>query len=166
MKPVKSICMLLAVVLLSFAFGHPYHVNVIEIRHNSADSTWQMTVRVFTNEWEGVLRKVGSAKIDLKNEVDSLHNNFLLQQYLVNHLAIDSDSALLNWNWIGFENKQDETWCYLESKGHFSGEIKVKVDILYEHGHEQQTIVHLYANGKRFSRRVMSPEKVLVVKEG
>lgn len=153
----------LALIIASFAFRHPYHVNVIEVRYNPADSAWQMTVRVFTHEWEGVLPKLETEKINLKNEADSIRNNQLLNAYLQNHLTVKSDSVTLKWAWIGFETKQDETWCYLETTTALNKEIHVITDILYEHGHQQQTIVHLYVNGKRFSRRITAPEKELVL---
>ncbi|MFI5204974.1 MAG: DUF6702 family protein [Flavobacteriales bacterium] len=165
MNKIKYTSLLAVFMLVVIAFRHPYHVNVIEIRHSPSDTSWQMTVRVFTHEWESVLRKAGNEKVDLKNATDSVRNNVLLSEYTKTHLAVESDSLLLDWRWIGFENKQDETWCYMESKGRFNAEIRVSADILYEHGHEQQTIVHLYVNGKRFSRRMTAPEKVLVVRQ-
>lgn len=154
---------LLLICLVTVAARHPYHVNVVEIRTNEDNTTWQLTVRVFTHEWEETLRKNDTSKVDLKNPADSLRNNAILQTYLSTHLHVLPGGKTLAWNWIGYECKQDETWCYLEADGKFYNNVKLDCDILYEHGHEQQTIVHWFVKGKRFSRRIIAPEKELLI---
>jgi hypothetical protein len=163
-KPAGTTFLVAVMVLL--AWRHPYHVNVVEIRVNPADSSWQMTVRVFTHEWEETLGKINQSAVDLKNPADSVHNIKRIQNYLNEHLHVSCDSTqAMKWSWIGYECQNDETWCYYESKESFTGKIFVNCDILYEHGHQQQTIVHLYVNKQRISKRLTAPEKKMTLEQ-
>lgn len=138
---------------------HPYHVNIIEITQHPADSTWEMTVRIFTHEWEESLQEIYGQPTDLGNARDSAVNRQRMELYLSKHILTSLDTIQFQWNWEGYEIKQDETWCYFSCNRKITGKVlRIFAQLLYEHGHGQETIVHFYYNGKRNSNKFHSPK--------
>ena len=49
---------------------HPFHVSVVEINHNSADKNLEISCKIFTDDFERVLRQNYKTKIDIINPAD------------------------------------------------------------------------------------------------
>ena len=49
---------------------HPFHVSVVEINHNVADKTLEISCKIFTDDFEKVLAQNYQTRIDLINPPD------------------------------------------------------------------------------------------------
>ena len=70
---------------------HPFHVSVIEINHNAADKTLEISCKIFTDDFEKVLAKNYKAKTDLINPPDKAAMDTLIKKYILSHLLIKAD---------------------------------------------------------------------------
>src|SRR6267378_1432289 len=46
---------------------HPFHVSVVEVNHNAADKTFEISCKIFTDDLEKVLAQNYKTRVDLIN---------------------------------------------------------------------------------------------------
>ena len=81
---------------------HPFHVSVVEIDHNAADKTFEISCKIFTDDFEKVLAQnypqdaAHKTKIDLINPPDKAAMDTLVKKYITSHLSLSADGNIID----------------------------------------------------------------------
>jgi hypothetical protein len=137
---------------------HPFFVSVIEINHNAKEKSVEMSMRIFTDDFEGALKKYGNTKIDLANPVNKESLDKLIVNYTKQKLQIQIDNKPANLQYVGFEIKKESVWVYFEIDNVAAiKKIDIYCNLLYEFQAQQMNIFHVNANGKEKSYKLDNP---------
>lgn len=98
----------------AIAVFHPFYVSMTDIRYNPTDKDMEISVRIFTDDFENVLRKYSTDKIDILHPQNQQAMNEKVFAYLKNKLKIDINGAPYTFRFIGYEQKSESIWTYLE----------------------------------------------------
>ncbi len=139
---------------------HPFHVSVIEVNHNAADKTLEISCKIFTDDFEKVLAKNYKAKTDLINPPDKAAMDTLVKKYILSHLSIKADGKPVSFHYLGFENETEAVYCYIEV-GNISAvkKIEISTNIMHDMFDDQVNIIHTTVGGKRLSDKLDYPNK-------
>ena len=138
---------------------HPLYISIIEINHNPKDKYLELSVRIFTDDFENTLKKYSTAKVDLTHPADKASLDKLISNYISSRLKLVSDHQTVNLHYIGFEQQQESIWVYFEVPGIASvKKLEVNSSILYDYQDKQINIIHATVNGIEKSARVDNPK--------
>ena len=150
------ICMIL---VFTGATTHPIYVSVTEIQHNAKDKTLEISCKIFTSDFEAVLKSKTKSKINLLQPTDKALMESLVNQYIQQHLKIKVDGNLKPMEFLGYEQNEDAIQSFFEIKDVATlKKIDVQDDILYEYKSEQISIIHVVVNGNRKSTKLVNPD--------
>ncbi len=142
-----------------FTVLHPLYISVIDINHNAKDKSLEISVRIFTDDFEGTLKKYNNTKIDLSHPADKAAADKLVSTYILNKLQIKADNKPLALHYVGFEQQQESIWAYFEVPAVNSvKKIEVTTSILYDYQEKQINIIHAKVNGTEKSFRLDNPK--------
>jgi len=138
---------------------HPIYVSVTEIQHNAKDKSLEVSCKIFTGDFENILKSKTKSKINLLQPSDKKQMEFLVNQYIQQHLKIKVDGVLKSMEFLGYEQNEDAIQSYFEIENVANlKKIDVQDDILYEYKSEQISIIHVVVNGNRKSTKLLNPE--------
>lgn len=141
-----------------FALLHPYYVSVTEIKHNAGEQRLEISCRVFSDDLESALNKLGHGKVDILNTKNFAQVNPLIAEYIPKHLKISINGKAVNLRFVGYELESEATWCYFEVEGIRSvKKITISNDILYAEHEEQINMMHVIVGGVRKSTKLDNP---------
>lgn len=170
----KWLLLLLPVSLLSFhengsgAFSfssyqgkgvlHPFHVSVTEIEYNASDKTLEISCKIFTDDFENVLKQNYKRKVDLINPTDKAAMDTLVKKYISSHLAIIVDGKPVPLTYIGFERDNEAVYGYLQGDNITSPKkIGITNKLMYDLFTDQINLMHVIVGGKRKSTKLDYP---------
>ncbi len=150
---------LVAVLLAGKPAPHPFHVSVIEINHNAADRTLEISCKIFTDDFEKILAKNFKTKVDLINPVDKAPMDSLVKKYLLSHLSISVNNKPVALEFIGFENEKEAAYGYIQADYvPVLNRISISTNIMYDQFDDQVNIMHVIVNGNRKSTKLNFPD--------
>lgn len=139
---------------------HPFHVSVIEINHNAADKTLEISCKIFTDDFEKVLAKNYKAKTDLINPPDKAAMDTLVKKYILSHLSIKADGKPVSFHYLGFENETEAVYSYIEVVNIATvKKIEISTNIMHDMFDDQVNIIHTTVGGKRLSNKLDYPNR-------
>jgi hypothetical protein len=139
---------------------HPFHVSVIEMEHNATDKTLEISCKIFTDDFESILAKNYSAKVDLINPPNKAAMDSLVKKYIYSHVGVKVNGKPVTLNYIGFENEAEAAYAYIEVSNVPSvSRIDIVNTILYDKFDDQVGIMHVKVNGSRKSFKLDYPAK-------
>lgn len=139
---------------------HPFHVSVIEINHNAAEKTLEISCKIFTDDFEKVLAKNYKAKVDLINPPDKAAMDTLIKKYLFSHLTIRANGKPVVFDYLGFENDHEAAFGYIEVQNVPSlSKVDISTHIMYDMFDDQMNIFHVIVNGNRKSTKLNYPDR-------
>lgn len=154
------ILILMAVFIFCTASKHPFYLSVTDLKYSEKEKAIQGSVKIFTNDLEGALKKKHNKTIDLINIKDTVTTKKILSDYLKEHLQISPEGKQKEYQLLGFEREEEATWIYIELKNCPKPKsLVVENTILYDHIKEQTNIVHFELSGEKKSYKVVYPEK-------
>lgn len=137
---------------------HPFHVSVVEINHNAADKTLEISCKIFTDDFEKVLAKNYQTKVDLINPVDKKAMDSIVKKYIVSHLSISADGKPGNLVYIGFERDGEAVFSYVQLENVPSvKKIDITNKLMHDMFDDQINIMHVTVNGTRKSMKLDYP---------
>lgn len=143
---------------------HPFHVSVIEINHNAADKTLEISCKIFTDDFEKVLAKNYKTRVDLINPPNKAAMDTLIKKYLYSHLSIRANGRPVVFDYLGFENDHEAAYGYIEVSDMTSvNKFDISTSIMYDLFDDQMNIFHVTVDGKRKSTRLNYPDKDAVI---
>ncbi len=138
---------------------HPLYISIIDINHNAKDKALEISVRIFTDDFENTLKKYGNTKIDLTHPADKALADKLVSNYLLSRLQIKADNKNTTLHYLGFELQQESIWTYFEVTNIPSvKKIEVNTTVLYDYQEKQINIIHAKVNGDEKSFRLDNPK--------
>lgn len=139
---------------------HPFHVSVIEINHNAADKTLEISCKIFTDDFEKVLAENYKAKVDLTNPPNKAAMDSLIKRYIFSHLSIKADGKPVKLQYVGFENESEAAFSYIEVENiNTVKKIEVTTNMMHDMFIDQMNIIHTIVGGKRISNKLEYPDK-------
>jgi hypothetical protein len=162
-KNKRSIVIRLLLICTTLVFTgattHPIYVSVTEIQHNAKDKTLEISCKIFTSDFEAILKSKTKSKVNLLQPADKTLMESLVNQYIQQHLKIKVDGNLKPMNFLGYEQNEDAIQSFFEINDVATlKKIEVQDDILYEYKSEQISIVHVVVNGNRKSTKLVNPD--------
>ncbi|WP_310587940.1 DUF6702 family protein [Dyadobacter chenhuakuii] len=97
---------------------HDYHVSVTQMQYNPALRTFEVSIRMFTDDLERALSQPGLTQGNDKQRVvikNNDKNDPLVERYVLKSFVLmDSQKKPVAAKYVGKEQEEDATWVYLE----------------------------------------------------
>lgn len=151
---------LLAIILTSAGFRilHPFHVSVVEINHNAADKSLEISCKIFTDDFEKVLAQNYKTKVDLTNPPDRKAMDSVVKKYIFSHFAVTVDGKPGTLVYVGFEKDNEAVFSYVEVDNIPSlKKIEITNSLMHDMFTDQVNIMHVIENGNRKSTKLDYP---------
>lgn len=143
--------LVLAALLLSLTSAapvHKFHFSFTEIDHNQQLNSLEITVRIFTDDLENVLKSEEEPYLRLGDERESPNADYLIENYLKEHFQLQIDDQPTMLRFLGKEVDYDITFCYLElPQVPPTNSMTIKNTILFESFDDQLNRVRVEFNG-------------------
>lgn len=137
---------------------HPFFVSVIEINHNAKEKSVEVSMRIFTDDFEGALKKFSNAKIDLANPASKEAIDKIIVSYVKQKMYVQINGKPAVLEYVGYEIKKESVWVYFEIDNIATvKKVEVNCNLLYEYQEKQMNIFHVNANGKEESYKLEYP---------
>ena len=141
--------------------AHPFHVSVVEINHNAADKTLEISCKIFTDDFEKILARSYKTKIDLVNPPDKKTMDTLVKKYILSHLSVAVDGKNYGLTYIGFERDNEAIMSYVEADNIATlKKIDINNKLMHDMFTDQVNIIHVIENGNRKSTKLDYPASV------
>ena len=143
---------LFAWVLFVKATIHPYYVSTMEIDYRPNRSALQITIRVFTDDWQLMINTVYDQDLRLDPDSDAAQTVIHSSDYLQKEIELKLNDTEVQPVFLGRDYQNDPIVFYLEVKD--VAELKtlaVSNSILFELLEGQQNIVRIKTPTKRKS---------------
>lgn len=132
--------------VVSVVLFHPFFVSVIQIDQNAKEKSLEVSVRIFAEDFEATLKKFGNTKLDLQHPTDKVATDKLINTYLQTKLQLKVDGKPVTMHYIGYEQKLESIWVYLEVDNVPSlKKLDINCNLLYEFEQKQSNIIHVKA---------------------
>lgn len=143
--------------ILNNEIAHPYYLSVSELEWNSSSKQCEVSVKIFTDDFEEALKQAGTPCDLLRGK--SVENSPRIAAYLEKHLIVRVNGTQIKMKILGYETDTEATWVYLEGASP-QPPVKIEItnDLLYESKKEQVNIMHLKSGENRKSFRLVNPE--------
>jgi hypothetical protein len=138
--------------------AHPFHVSVVELNHNAADRTFEISCKIFTDDFEKVLTQNYKAKVDLINPPDKKAMDSLVKKYVTTHLAFKADGRPVQFTYLGFEHENEAVYSYMQVDNIASvKKIEITNKVMHDMFNDQINLMHITVGGKRKSTKLDYP---------
>ncbi|MFY0688178.1 MAG: hypothetical protein JXQ90_13485 [Cyclobacteriaceae bacterium] len=143
--------------LANLIFPHPFHVSVCDIAYKSEDKHLKISVRLFVDDIEAGLQVLSEdPNLDITKPENDARTKPLVEQYLMDNIAIEIKGKSIDLNYLGYELEEDALWAYIEAKKLKKfDEITVTYTPLLEIFEDQENLIHVRRDGVVKSTRVM-----------
>lgn len=139
---------------------HPIHIATVEIEHNAADKTLEITCKTFWDDFETILSKINKSRVDLTSEKSTADNNKRIFEYIKSHLQINIDGKIMPLSFVGFEKEDVVIYSYLQADNVASvKKITITSSLMHDMFDDQSEIIHVIVNGNRKSTKLDYPAK-------
>lgn len=128
---------------------HEFYVGITEINYSENSESYQITLKLFTDDLENAIYKDSGDSLNLGNSKEHHQSDRLIFNYIKEHFSLQGENGnTLALNDIGRETQLDVTWIYFESQKMKPLEaIRIKNDIFMEMHPDQTQIVNLIQKG-------------------
>ncbi len=108
-------CLIAPLLLAGVAGHHPFHTSVTEMRFDARQRSFEISVRIFTDDLETALTRFNNGKPVHLSQLPAPEADRLLERYLRAHLSVATGpQSRKNYQYIGHETEADAQWIYLE----------------------------------------------------
>jgi hypothetical protein len=144
---------------------HPFYISMTEINYNNKNNTVEVSVRIFTDDFEKTLRKNCNCKVDLLTPQDKKAMEKLVNIYVLKHLQIKVNGQLQNLEFAGYQLEEESIWNYFVIKNiqQVKG-IEINNTLLHDYREEQINMLHIKANGKEQTDKLDYPDKLYTIR--
>lgn len=143
---------------------HPFYISMTEINYNSKNKTVEVSVRIFTDDFEKTLRKNCNCKVNLLAPQNKKAMEKLVAYYVLKHLQIKVDGQLQNLEFAGYQQEEESTWNYFIIKNiNQVKRMEINNTLLHDYNKEQINMLHIRANGKDQTDKLDYPERLYTI---
>ena len=107
---------ILLIPLFLLAMMHPLHFSVTNIDYNKENKSFDISLKIFTNDLENAINKNYEKKINLKED-KSDETNTLINKYIKSNFSIIIDGKKMDKKKFVFKDvksNENSTWIYYE----------------------------------------------------
>ena len=141
---------------------HPFYVSYIEITQDNANKHLQLSVRIFTDDFEKTLEKNYKSNVDLTNPMDKVQTENYINDYIQKHVTIKANKKIQALKYVGYEIQEGSAWCYFETENAVTvSTLNVTTDLLHDYINQQINIVHYKIGNKDETKKLDYPNKNL-----
>jgi hypothetical protein len=130
---------------------HDIHLSVTEVRWNEAQSSFEMSIKIFIDDLELALAREQITGLYIGTEKESASANQHIASYLSKYFSIAQDGLNLQQHFVGKEIAEDfqAVWCYVELKGnHAARECTITNKVLLDLYDDQRNIMDIRMHAK------------------
>lgn len=139
---------LLSVGLTASRPAHDFHASVTQMQYNPKEKTFEISIRIFTDDLERALSQASNAPIH--SDKDS-KNDALLERYIRSHFVyMTPQKQAKRLIYVGHEVEADANWLYLEMP--YTESIRngvLKQSVLMEMFDDQVNMVNIQYLGQK-----------------
>jgi len=98
---------------------HPLHLSYTHLEYKPANSHWEVTVKIFSDDFSDALNLAGLSGFDVLTEPGSKDRGSGLQEWLGRQISIELDDQLYppeQWSLKSWKNKESATWMVFAFK--------------------------------------------------
>ncbi len=147
--------------LLMIAYAgliHPFFVSMTDINYNSKEKELEISVRIFTDDFENTLRKYHSTKIDILHPADVEQMNGFVNDYIQKHVQLQVNGSPVQMNFLGYEEQTESIWTYFEVKNiSVVQKLSITNSLLHDYNTNEINMIHIKANDKEYSTKLDYP---------
>ena len=150
----KSLVFLVVLPLLAFSIGHKFYVTVTNVNYSDKDDAFQVTTRIFIDDFEEVLKERYGIDAYLATDKESAIADEYIEKYLRTKFLVHLNGEQATYNFIGKKYDDDVVICYIEIPDVGLETLKTMEfdnEILTDLFDEQKNIVHVKWNGNKRS---------------
>jgi hypothetical protein len=141
------------------SFFHPFFVSVIDMKHNAKDKNIEVSVKVFTDDLEAVLKKQYHISADLYKQTNDPTINNAITKYLQSKLQMSIDGKPKILNYIGYEIQKESAWIYVEIDDIATiKKMNIQCNLFYDYQEKQMNIFNIKANGSEKNYKLDYPK--------
>lgn len=142
---------------------HDFHTSLTEMRYNTKSKTFEISLRVFTDDLGKVLSATNQNKKFLVENNDK--NDPFIEAYVRKHfVVINPKNQRLIINYIGKEKEGEATWIYLEMPVNESiNGSKIQNNVLIDMFEDQTNILNIFVQNQKKSYLYNVKNRVFVV---
>lgn len=131
---------------------HKFYMSVTEIEHNTQSQSLEITIHIFTDDFEATLEASSNEKIRLGTTREHSDTDKYIKAYLKNNLEITVNNKQQSFNYIGKEAEINKTFCYIEIPNVDKIEkISIKNTLLFDLYDGQKNIIKVKYNNQKKS---------------
>lgn len=146
------------ILLAGLAFMHPFFVSVVDVNHNAKEQTVELSIRIFTDDFEKALAQPNTKKVDLLDKKLEKANNELIKAYIAKNLQLNINGKPTQLQFLGFEQQQESIWVYLEQPNvPVLQLLSINCTLLHTFNTKQINIVHAKSGGVEKSFKLDYP---------
>ena len=137
---------------------HPLHMSVVEINHNAANKTLEISCKLFTDDFEKVLTQNYKTRVDLINPPIKAAMDTLVKKYILSHLSLIVDGKPRQFTYVGFEHENEAVYGYVQIENISSvNKIDVTNKLMQDLFTDQINLIHVIVGGNRKSTKLEYP---------
>ncbi|MBK9109085.1 MAG: hypothetical protein IPM92_12155 [Saprospiraceae bacterium] len=150
---------LVILVMLFAGLRHPFYVGLAEIQHNSKNQSLELSIRLFTDDFEKCLSAHFKTPINLYAEDNASLLDSMVALYINQHFKIYAQKQNLPMHFVGYEKSEEATWSYFELPlATIPETLQIHNTLLYDCIREQSNIMHLKTHLKTSSYKLNFPD--------
>ncbi len=153
MTALKKGLLILLLPLLAFT-AHKFYVSVTHIAYSEKDRAFQITSRIFIDDFENVISERYGIETHLSTELESELTDEYIEKYLKTKFLVLINGEVKPYNFLGKTYDNDVVICYIEIPEvdlEKTRTIEVQNELLTDLYDEQQNVVHIKIKGKKKS---------------
>ncbi len=132
---------------------HEFHASVTQMQYNTKEQAFEISVRIFTDDFEKALSVASGSKVVLNTSPGGItdKNDSLIEKYIRTHFAYTSNQKQTKAiKYVGHETEADANWLYLEMpcSEPFKGGL-LKQNVLMELFDDQVNMVNVQYQGQK-----------------
>ncbi|RTL55050.1 MAG: hypothetical protein EKK39_03065 [Sphingobacteriales bacterium] len=141
---------------------HPFYVSVIDLHHNAKEKMVEVSIRIFTDDLEQVLKKHFNKNVDLTLPANKAEVDNMIQQYISQKMNVTINNARVHLKYIGYEIQKESVWSYFEIDNIPSiKKMDITSTLLYDYQPTQVNIFHVNCNGEDKSYKLDNPQNAV-----
>jgi hypothetical protein len=114
---------LIVIVLIVFSFGlkatetiHDFFVSITELNYNSESKTFQISIKLFSEDFEKALAESGVPGVVFNKEDNDPKVDEYINRYINKHFALQVNGKDITFNYIGKKPEFDVTYLFIETE--------------------------------------------------
>jgi hypothetical protein len=146
--------------IAAFSVFHPFFVSMTEFSYNDKDKELEISVRIFTDDFENTIRKFHpGVKVDILHPTDQAQMNQFVNEYIQKHLQLQLNGKAATLNFLGYEQQAESIWTYFEIKN-VTGvkQVDVMNNLLHDYNTAQINMMHIQVGDNEQSYKLDYPD--------